>query len=295
MFWSLRRCLALVLASLPLPLLQGAADAPVLTVSVHGDDAARVASFSDKIAGMLGERINMVPPGEADVRVALDAKHFRRNCRDGHTVVGVALAPRVVRAVSAPQGRCTALFRGAEPERQLRLLQLLQPGVKRVGVLLTPDTGWLRAELQDSVTIPEGAPLSFDFVDVAGRNQLAPALNRLLPRVDALLALKETGLYDAETARLVLLTSYRQRRPVVGPNRAFVQAGSLATTYSSDTHLARSLAQWLQRLRRDGRLPEPAWPAHFSVTLNEDVAEAYDLPLRDPRQLASELRDGETR
>jgi hypothetical protein len=31
------------------------------------------------------------------------------------------------------------------------------------------------------------------------------------------------------------------------------------------------------------------------VTLNEDVAEAYDLPVRDPRELAAELRDGEKR
>jgi hypothetical protein len=40
-------------------------------------------------------------------------------------------------------------------------------------------------------------------------------------------------------------------------------------------------------------LPEPDWPAHFAVTLNEEVAEAFDLPLADPRELAAELRDRE--
>jgi hypothetical protein len=293
MFLSLRRCLTLVLACLPLWV--GAGDTRVLTVSVHGGDATRVAWFSDKLAGMLGERIRMVPPGEADVQVALDAKHFRRRCRDGDTVVGVAIAPRKVRAVGDRGHRCTALFRGARPERQLRLLQLLQPGAQRVGVLLTPDSDWLRTHLLERADLREHAPLSFDFVEVARRKELAPALNRLLPRVDALLALNETGLYDSRTARLVLLTSYRQRRPVVGPGRGFVQAGSLATTYSGDTHLARSLAEWLRRLLRNGQLPEPDWPAHFSVTLNEDVAEAYDLSPRDPRELAAELRDGERR
>ena len=290
MLLSLRRCLLLVLACLPLWV--GAGDTRVLTVSVHGGDAARVAWFSDKLAGMLGERIRMVPPGGADVQLALDAQHFRRRCREGTRVVGVAIAPQQVRAVRDDGHRCTALFRGAEPERQLRLLQLLQPGLQRVGVLLTPDSDWLRTYLLDPADSGEPASLALDFLEVAPRKELAPALNRLLPRVDALLALDETGLYGPNTARLVLLTSYRQRRPVVGPNRSFVQAGSLATTYSGDIHLARSLAQWLRRLLEQGRLPEPGWPAHFSVTLNEDVLKAYDLPLRDPQDLAAELRDG---
>lgn len=291
MFSSPRRIFTLVLICLPL--MPGAADESVLTVSVQGADAGRVAWFSDRLSEMLGERIRMVPPEDADVHVALDREHFRATCRDQATVVGVNIAPRQVRAVRDQGRRCTALFRGAAPERQLRLLQLLQPGVQRVGVLLTPQSDWLRDDLLAIADIRERVPLSFDFVEVARRQELTPALNRLLPRVDALLALDETGLYDSHTARLVLLTSYRQRRPVVGPNRAFVQAGSLATTYSGDTHRARSLAAWLRRLQREGELPEPDWPAHFSVTLNEDVAEAYDLPLRDPRELAAELRDGE--
>jgi hypothetical protein len=265
----------------------------VLTVSVDGREASRVAWFSNKLAGMLGEGVRMVPPGDADVQLALDGKHFRRSCRDGDTVIGVAIAPQKVRALREEDHRCTALLRGAAPDRQMRLLQLLRPSSGRVGVLLTPDTDWLRQELPGGAAGAGDADPAYDFLTVAQREELAPALDRLLPRVDALLALDETGLFGPGTARLVLLTSYRQRLPVVGPNRAFVQAGSLATTYSGDTHLARSLAKWLRRLRADGALPEPDWPAHFAVTLNEEVAEAYDLPLADPRELAAELRDRE--
>ncbi len=286
-----RRRLTLVLVCIPL--LLGGADSAVLTVSVDGSKANRVAWFSNKLAGMLGEQVRMVPPGDADVRVALDAKHFRRSCRDGTTVIGVDIAPQKVHSLRDEGRRCTALFRGAAPERQLRLLQLLQPSARRVGVNLTPESEWLREELVNSLDSPGQAGLSFDFVTVAQQKDLASALNRLLPRVDALLALGQTGLYGSGTARLVLLSSYRQRLPVVGPNRAFVQAGSLASTYSGDTQLARSLADWLRRLLEDGQLPEPDWPPHFSVTLNEDVAEAYGLSLSDPGELAAELRDGE--
>lgn len=269
--------------------LAGAGDTAVLSVSVNGGEADRVAWFSDKLSSRLGDEIRLVPPDAAEVRVTLDRQHFRSARKTDAIVVGVGIPRQVVQAARSDGCRCTALFPGADPGRQLRLLSLLQPGGQRVGVVLTPDSAWARRDLE----VQAPASLALQFVEVEGPDGLAPALDRLLPRVDALLALGGTGLYGPRTARLVLLTSYRQRRPVVGPDREFVRAGSLATTYSSDADRARSLAQWLRRLSRDGDLPEPDWPSHFSVTLNEDVARAYDLPARDPQGLAAKLRDGD--
>lgn len=286
---TIRRVLPVLLL---LPLLALADEDKSLAVAVTGGDASRVAYFTGKLSGMLGEAIRMVPPDAAEVRVALDRASFRAARSAGVWVLGVNVPRSVVAAARAEGCRCSALLPGADPKRQLRLMQLLQPGVQRVGVLSTPASGSLREEL---LVAARDLSLELDLVEVSGRKELAPALSRLLPRVDALLALERSGLYGPDTARLVLLTSYRQRRPVVGPNRAFVRAGSLATTYSGDDHRARSIADWLRLLHRGEDLPEPDWPNHFAVTLNEHVARAYDLAVRDPQWLAAELRDKEAR
>lgn len=275
------------------PLLAPAADGvAVLAVSVRGTDAHRVGYFTERLAGMLGDSIRMVPPENAEVRVALGTASFRAAVDQDTRVLGVNVPRAEVMNARAEGCRCSALLPGPDPGRQLRLLRLLQPGARRVGVLVTGEKVWFRDRLS---SVARKADLALEPARVHRRDELAPVLSRLLPRVDALLALEQTGLYGPESARLVLLTSYRQRRPVIGPDRAFVRAGSLATTYSGDEHRARSIADWLKRVRDGDSLPEPDWPAHFSVTLNEPVARAYDLPVRDPQWLAAELRDQQAR
>lgn len=268
-------------------LMAEAVSADAVTVAVSGRDADDAAHFAGALSEMLGDAIRMVPPGEADVRVALDGESFARALESGDRVIGVDIPREQALDAHAAGCRCTAFFASADPRRQLRLIRKLQPGAVRVGVLLTPETAPLRSLLAAEV---DASPLALEFHEVANADALGNAMGQLLPRVDALLALDETGLYHTGTARLVLLTSYRQRRPVVGPDRAFVRAGSLATTYSGDFDLVRSVAGVLERLDAGESLPAPAWPSYFSVTLNEYVARAYDLPVRDPQRLAAELK-----
>lgn len=281
-FWR-----ALIPALLVLTTLSGHAADDRMAVSVDGGDADQVAFFTGSLSEMLGQTIRMVPPSEADVRVALDAASFARALDDGKRVLGVDIPRDRVLAARADGCRCSAFFKGADPRRQLRLIRSLQPGAARVGMLLTPELDWVEDLLAPDMVTP---PLALQTATVTDPGRLGGTLGELLPRVDALLAVEETSLFSPATARLVLLTSYRQRRPVVGPDRDFVRAGSLATTYSGGFDLVRSVAQWLEALKARGQFPAPDWPPYFSVTLNEHVARAYDLPVRDPQRLAAELK-----
>lgn len=278
---------SLLLVLIGFPLLEPAGY-EALTVSVTGRDASRVAHFTTLLSDRVEQPVRMVPPELAEVRVALGARAFRQALQADARVIGVDIPRELALAAYARGCTCSALFQGTDPRRQLRLLHLLLPGVQRVGVLVTPDSDWVRSRLA-----PAASGLSLVVLTLSGPAELAPALNRLLPRSGALLALESTGLYGPETARLVLLSSYRQRQPVIGPNRAFVRAGSLATTYASLVDRARSVAHWLQRLQAGKSLPAPGWSRYFSVTLNEPVARAYDLRLRPPEKLVAALKAGQ--
>ena len=122
-------------------------------------------------------------------------------------------------------------------------------------------------------------------------NKLLPVLRRLLQQNDALLMLPQSEIYNRDTLKGVLLTSYRFRKPVISYSPAHVRAGALASIYSSPTDIGRHLALLItQRLQR----PQAAFPAYeyarfYSITTNSRVARALDLALPDETELRNRL------
>ncbi len=111
-------------------------------------------------------------------------------------------------------------------ERQLRLIRILLPQAKRIGVLYDQHSEFLIKELRQAA-----APLRMEIVaehwdDI---NDSRP-LQSLLKNSDVLLGLDDPDLYNPKTVKNLLLSSYSRQMALVGPNAAFVKAGSLAST-----------------------------------------------------------------
>ena len=91
----------------------------------------------------------------------------------------------------------------------------------------------------------------------------------------------------------LLLSSYAQQLPLVGPNAGFVRAGSLASTYSDQT-------DWLAVLDRLLDQPPASWPRslypeHFKVLGNPQVARSLGIEQVDEARVAARLAEGEKR
>lgn len=172
-------------------------------------------------------------------------------------------------------------------ERQLRLIQLLLPKAKRIGVLYGLDTEYLLPELQ-----AYGQALNMQVT--TQRWDSAPDDNRplhaLLHNSDVLLGLDDPALYNPETAKNLLLTGYGRQRVFIGPSAGFVQAGSLATTYSDlqdtllqiNSLLDRSPEQW----------PSARYPQAFKVSSNRQVAQTLGLMPINNAAVAIRLTEG---
>ncbi|HEY9035979.1 MAG TPA: ABC transporter substrate binding protein [Pseudomonadales bacterium] len=185
-----------------------------------------------------------------------------------------------------PDGtRISALFSGAPIERQLRLAKLILP---RAHQLIIP----YRSEHQHLLD----AMLTQDHADIVLEPYLweesADAIKTLQPllrNTDAILALNALGAITPESIRGILLSAYRQGKPVIGMDAAYVRAGVLATTdtsleqYSLETE--RMIRQWLS----DGHLPSADYPRLFSVHINTRVAQSLNLVLPDEQSLTDRL------
>lgn len=231
----------------------------------------------------------IVTPRRSELVLALGDEAFQDALQLNRPVLGLFVSRHVALEAFTAGCACSAFFSEADPVRQLRLARALFPAAGRIGLITGPDTGWVAGLL---APYAQREALSLVHVALPDSNALARELPRLLPQVDLLLAINDAQLYSVATARLVLLTSYRQGKPVIGPDELFVQAGSVATSYSSGADMVEQTAQALLDFTERGRLPPPDFPAVFSLRLNSHVVRTYDVPLVDTDALQRQLEAG---
>ncbi len=185
--------------------------------------------------------------------------------------------------------RISLLWSDPAQERQLRLIAAILPQARRIGVLYSADSEFLLPELRQ-----HAKPLGLEIVPQRWDNTSdSRPLQTLFRNSDVLLGLDDPQLYNPKTAKNLLLSSYAQQLPLVGPNAGFVRAGSLASTYSDQT-------DWLAVLDRlldlaPTNWPHSLYPEHFKVVGNPQVARSLGIEQVDEANVALRLAEGEKR
>lgn len=183
------------------------------------------------------------------------------------------------------QGRrhpVSAIFLNQPFERQAKLIRLAFPAARRVGVLLSADQGWLIGELDDAL---DSQRLKLVHATLARSERLIAPLESILSESDVLLAVPDPLIFNRNTAQSLFLTSYRYRDPVIGYSHSMMRAGALLSLYSSPEHIGRQTAEWVRNALNNSpvRLPPPAYPEYFDISINEQVARSlgFVLPPED--------------
>ncbi|MBK5517598.1 ABC transporter substrate-binding protein [Pseudomonas sp. TH10] len=174
-------------------------------------------------------------------------------------------------------------------ERQLRLIRILLPQAKRIGVLYDQHSEFLIKELRQAA-----GPLRMEIVaehweDI---NDSRP-LQSLLKNSDVLLGLDDPDLYNPKTVKNLLLSSYSRQMALVGPNAAFVKAGSLASTYSDQNDWLAVLDRLLDR--SPATWPRTHYPDRFKVLNNPQVARSLGIEQINEASVATQLAEGVSR
>ncbi|EDM49235.1 ABC transporter substrate-binding protein [Marinobacter algicola] len=172
--------------------------------------------------------------------------------------------------------------------RQAITGQEILPHATRVAMLARPETVELYEPLVDK--LPTYGLQARVFV-VSSDDDLIPTLIHALNYGDFILAAPDSGIYNPRTIKHILLTAYRRNRIVIGPSQAYVKAGSLASTYTPLTEIAKLAANYIEQYRRDGQFPPPAYPDVFRIELNDQVARSLNIPLPDRQEIINSVRE----
>jgi len=196
-------------------------------------------------------------------------------------VISAFTSSQVVRAIQAalppPQAAAiTAVYAEPAPADQLRLAALLYRRPVRLAAILSPDTAFLKPALaaggdgRSRVTVLDAA--------------FGEDINRLLNQIaqtDALLALPDSTVYNADNFRNILLSTYRHKQGVIGFSSDMVKAGALATTYSEVEDINAQVEEMALAFVAGGELPAPQFPRYFRTVVNEGVARSLDVDVSD--------------
>lgn len=175
-------------------------------------------------------------------------------------------------------------------ERQLELVRLALPEAKRIGVLLGPAS---KSRYNALAAAAMERKLRLDAQQVAQESDLAPALLKLLPEIDLLLALPDATVFNAGTIQMILLSTYRHQRPLIGFSASYTRAGAILSLFSTPRQIGAQAADMLRSALASGRLPPPQYPREFQVAANPHVAHSLGLRLDSEQTLLQRLREAD--
>lgn len=172
---------------------------------------------ADRVAGLLGAKsIDLILAlGQLAVRAAMNSE--KRPAIISGLVLDGDLPPQSSRAAGVTLEHSADL--------QLNWLQRLVPDKQNVGILYDPDADKDRMEEFEVAASKYG--LRIVAVPVRSPDELPAALDALSHRAGVLLAIQNPMLYSPQTAKSILLFSFRNRIPLIGLSAAWVKAGAL--------------------------------------------------------------------
>ncbi len=185
----------------------------------------------------------------------------------------------------------TGIYRGAPLLYQALAGKIILPHSTRVAMLATPDSAVLYEDLIDR--LPDFGMQGRIFL-VSDSNDLIRTLKRALHYGDFLLAAPDSDIYNPRTIKHILLTAYRRNRIVIGPDQAYVSAGSLAAVYAPLEAMVSKAAGYIRVLEQGQPLPAAEYADRFAVRVNRQVAQSLNILVPDVKQIIEDLRERTT-
>lgn len=284
----------LVSALLMLGLSSALAAEPLHLLIVQSDASPLYQSFTRTLIQNLPENIH------ADV--AQHTEDFKGQQPDVIVTVGVRAADWVAGRSNLPMlaamipsntdllakrsQQLTALYLDQPWSRQLDLIHAAIPLRNKIGLLVSSVTHLNMRKLQEEITAHKDTL----FAKSLRRDEtLFDDLETVLSNSDVLLAVPDSAVYNANTIRNVLLSSYHKGIPLIGFSAAYVRAGALCAIFSTPEQLAAQTSTMIVSFSRTGLLPKAQYPELFSIAVNQEVGRTLGLNIKSAEALRLQM------
>lgn len=170
-------------------------------------------------------------------------------------------------------------------------LILTQPACREIALIKSLNQDWhsiaILASTTSSDNVAELTKCAIDYgfnlsiYPISNEKDLARKLESAVENNDTLLAITDTAIYNRHTIKNILLTAYRNRRPIIGYSKSFIEAGAIAGIYTSPTSAGKQAAEIIINFLNDKMRFEKNiyYPNEFTVKTNRQVAKSLEISL----------------
>jgi putative ABC transport system substrate-binding protein len=163
-------------------------------------------------------------------------------------------------------------------ERRLKLACRLINQLDRVGVMVGPlavsNQEFYASSISEKSLKPQMIAIDPDENPV---RQLDPVIKSS----DVFIPIADSHFINVTTAKWILQLGYRYRVPVIGYSANYVDAGALASVYSSPENVSKQIAELIQSLRRENHKHQIHTPKYCTIKFNKSVAWHLNLDIPD--------------
>lgn len=213
-----------------------------------------------------------------DVLVTLGIVSLKKalNQKGDYTIVALLATSEQIReqraAIQNSGKKVIAIYSDPDPMNQLRLITAIFPSHIGVAVFLSPAAYDRRQAIK---TAAGDLRLDIDFYKVDDEDSLFKLLARSTQK-KVILALPDAQIYNPQTVRNFILTSYRNNQAIIGYSQSLVKAGGLASVSSNLNDIFADLSDTLLKLNSGINVPSH-YSRYFTIVVNHDVANSLNI------------------
>jgi putative tryptophan/tyrosine transport system substrate-binding protein len=229
------------------------------------------------------------PASGSDLTVAIGTKALEVALAQPARPVLSLLVPQLTYdRLASGQQQVSALYLDQPLTRQLQLLGLALPGLKKAGVPLGPTSRGLQAALQ---TASKSSGVQVDSAFIDDGSSLYTVLTELADESQAFVLLPDPVVAQRNTLQNFFLHTYRLKKPVLAYSAPLAQSGALLALYATPAQLGEEAADWIIASWRGAgfNLGAPRYPKRFTIAVNRTVARSLDIALASEDVLARQL------
>lgn len=186
------------------------------------------------------------------------------------------------------QQRVSAVYLDQPSLRKMRLARLIQPKAITIATAVGDNS---TADLKQLTNAAQHQSLVLKHQTLAASDNPIRKLQPLIENSDIFLSLPDRSVFNRTTAKWILYISFRQKIPVIGFSKKYVDAGALAAVYSTPEQIGRHTAELITATQTSSALSKGSHCKYFSVAINKNAAATIGIDIPSAEKLEAQLQE----
>jgi putative ABC transport system substrate-binding protein len=164
---------------------------------------------------------------------------------------------------------------------QFAWIRKILPEARTIGVLYSPQEN--RAKIEAAGRVAQKMGLTLESQEISAPQDIPAALERLSQKADVLWGVADTVVLSPPLAKPILLFSFRNSIPFIGPSATWVKAGALWSLDYDYHELGAQCAELAEKIL-NGKVPgelAPEHPRSVNYSLNLNTARMMKITIPD--------------